>query len=143
MTKARQCNLRWPRTRVMKMLLVTGLVLLIACSHTERSVHDMTWSSKSPDGTLPEGAVRFSFVQVPKFHVGLRVSGLKEHLEAAQKRVVSVQFEIHCKHRGFALIRINSVDGFPVQSDAHNMWMEIANIVPGQDSGPFPGACWY
>src|SRR5947209_11791748 len=89
-------------------LLASGLVWLAACSHTESLICDMTWSSQADSvglRTLPEGAVRLTFVQAPKFHVGLQVPNLKEQLEKAKKREVPVLFEIQCKHRQFAMIR--------------------------------------
>jgi len=131
---------------VFPILLSTGLFWLTACSHTERIVRKMTWSTETPGSwkkPLPEGAVRFTFVQAPRFHAGLNVPGLKEHLQTANKTEVAVAFEIQCKRRNFALIRIRSVDGLQVQSDATNMWMEIEDFGLRTDSGPFPGACWY
>ena len=91
---------------------------------------------------LPEGAVLFTFVEAPTFHVGLRVSGLKERLEASRREQIPVRFEIQCKNRHFALIRVSSVDGVPVKSDEKNMWLESASLTPG-GAGPFPGACSY
>ena len=128
------------------MLLASGLMWLAACSHTESFIRDMTWSSEADSvglRTLPEGAVRLTFVRAQKFHVGLQVPDLKERLENAKKPQVPVLFEVQCKHRQFAMIRIRSVAGIVVQSGPSNMWMESANVVPGQDPGPFPGVCRY
>jgi len=129
----------------MKVLAILGFLWLAACTHTEESTHTMSWSQEPLVGmhTLSQGGVRFTFIDSPKFHVGLNIPGLAEHLKASRKNVVPVHFKIQCKHRHFALIRVLSVDGLPVQSSAANMWMESANVVLGKDAGPFPGACQY
>ena len=127
-------------------LLVPGLVWLAACTHTERLTREMTWSTESSAAgmnRLPGDAVRLTFVQSPKFHVRLQVPGLGEHLKAGSKRTVSVGFEIQCKRRKFALIRIRSVDGVSVQTNATNMLNEIDDLIPGKDAGPFPYSCRY
>jgi hypothetical protein len=134
------------RACVMTMLLLTSLFWLAGCDHTVALTREMTWSIESSAvglRDLPEGGVRLTFVQTPKFHVGLRLPGLKEHLEQARKKEISVRFEIQCKHCQFAMIRVRSVDGISFQSGPTNMWMESASVVPGQDSGPFHGACRY
>jgi hypothetical protein len=130
----------------MKVLAILGFLWLAACTHTEESTHTMSWSQEPLVGMhnrLLQGSVRFTFIDAPKFHVGLNIPGLAEHLKASGKNVVPVHFKIQCKQRHFALIRVLSVDGLPVQSNAANMWMESANVVPGKDAGPFPGACQY
>jgi hypothetical protein len=127
-------------------LFAIGLLSLAACHHTENFIREMTWSTeKNSVGlrTLPEGTIRLTFVQAPKFHVALSFPGLKEHLEKAEKGEVPVLFEIQCKHRQLAMLRIRSVAGIVVQSGPSNMWMESASVVPGQDLGPFPDVCRY
>ena len=119
---------------------------LSACTHTETLLRTMTWSTQSDTpalGGLPKGAVRLTFVQAPKFHVRLNLPSVREHLEASRKPEVSVEFEVHCKHRQFSMIRVRSVDGVPVRTGPDNMVLESGSIVPGKDPGPFPGACSY
>jgi hypothetical protein len=88
-------------------LLVSALIWLAACIHTERLTRAMT------------------------------------HLQGGQTREVTVGFEIQCKHRSFALIRIRSVDGVSVQTNSTNMLSEIDDFIPGKDAGPFPYSCRY
>ncbi len=130
-----------------KGLLIAALSLLAGCSHTEHVTREMSWSvvSQVPGriDTLPEGAVRLTFTQAPKFHEGVVVAGLVEHLQASGKERISVDFEIHCKRRRFSLIRIRSVDGLPVETTADNMWSELPGALEPQDSGPFPDVCRY
>ena len=125
-------------------LLALALGCLSACSYSEMFQRAMTWSTRSDAAELselPPGAVRLTFSDAPKFHVQLQLPDIKKHLEAVQKPQVTVEFEIHCKHRQFALIRVRSVDGVPVRTGPDNMIMETGNVLPGKDPGPFPGAC--
>jgi hypothetical protein len=80
-----------------------------------------------------------TFVEAPKFHVRLTLPSVREHLEAARKPEVSVEFKIYCKHRQFAMIRVLSVDGVPVRTGPDNMVLESGSIAPGKDPGPFSG----
>jgi len=107
---------------------------------TDHPRHDLvTESIRHP---LAEGWVRLTFVRAPKFHVSLHIPGLIEHLQSSRKRQVVVSFHLECKRREFSLIRVQSVDGLAVETNAHNMMMETDNVTRG-DPGPFPGACWY
>lgn len=123
-----------------------AMLLVVGCRHTESVRREMSWSEESQVNgmrTLPEGAVRMTFVQSPKFHVGLVIPGLKQRLEASGKRQVSVDFEIQCYRRHFDVIRVSSVDGTAIKTRADNMWLESANVISGKDLGPFRFACSY
>jgi hypothetical protein len=45
---------------------------------------------------FPPGAIRFTFVSSPDYHVVVVVPGLAERLAISGRKTVSVQFEIHC-----------------------------------------------
>jgi hypothetical protein len=127
-------------------LMIAGMFWLTACSHTEHITRAMTWSTEAQVrglSALPEGGVRLTFVQAPKFHVRLVVPNLIKHLESSGKQQVTATFEIQCKRRQFSLIRIRSVDGISVETRPDNMWLEIPDFAPGHDTGPFPDACLY
>ncbi len=73
---------------------------------------------------LPEDAVRLTFVETPKFHVGVRLLALKSRLENSNRTEVLGDFEVKCKHRQ-SLIRIHAVDGFSAQTSADDMWLGL------------------
>ena len=127
-------------------LLIASALSSAGCGHTEHITREMTWSTEPQAPglmALPQGAVRLTFVEAPKFHVVLRLPDLVKHLKASGRQQVKVAFEIRCTHRRFSLIRIRRVDGFTVETNANNMLNEVADFVPGQDTGPFPYSCSY
>src|ERR1700730_2395347 len=104
--------------QALRALLFTIMFWLFACSHTEQITREMTWSTESHVSgmrALPEGGVRLTFVQAPKFHAGLVIPGLSTRLQTSGKAKILVGFQIQCEHRRFSLIRIRSVDGLPVE----------------------------